>query len=171
MKLEVSYYSQFLDVHDEFWIPRACGICCMKMVFEYHGKKMPEILEMAKISEKDGGYGKSGLVHDYIVSTAKALGLDSHREEKMAEELGIQKLLSELKNGNPVIISAIKEILGQTKFHMVVLTGYEEKNNELSGFYFHDPEAVDRTKGSYIFVPLKDFKKSWRKMAIFVSKK
>jgi len=171
MKLEVPYYSQFLDVHDEYWIPRACGICCMKMVFEYFGKDAPSVLDMAKLSEKEGGYGKSGLFHDYIVVSAKKLGLISHREEKMEEGTGIEKILSELKNKKPVIISAVKEILGQTKFHMVVLTGFEEEDGELSGFYFHDPEAVSRERGSYVFVPLGDFKKSWRKMAIFMAKK
>lgn len=171
MKLDVPYHSQFLDVTDPYWMPRACGLSALKMMLDYYGKDAPDIVGLAEAAKRDGGYGATGLVHDYVVEVAKRHGLESHREEKMDEREGVAALERELRAGHPVIVSAVKLILGQTKFHMVVLTGFEEEGGALSGFYFHEPESTDREAGSHVFVPLPKFLKSWRKMAIFMAPK
>jgi len=173
MKLEVPYHSQFLDVADQYWIPRACGFSCMKMVFDFYGIHKGEIEDLAKEALETGGYGPSGLVHDYIVAQFKKAGLTSHREEGMTDGDGVADIVLALKAGNPVTLSAEKLILGQHKFHMVVLTGVKEKEGEvgeLEGFYFHDPESLSHEKGKHIFVTLHDFLLSWRRKAIFVSR-
>ena len=83
--------------------------------------------------------------------------------------MGLQKIHQELKAGHPVIISATKQIVGHLKFHMVVLTGLEEnENGSLAGFYFNDPESLYPELGKDLFVTIADFKKSWRRMAIFI---
>lgn len=176
MKLDVPYYSQFLDVNDNpYWMPRACGMTCLKMVLDYHGKKTPTLLEMCEKGKKDGGYGPSGWFHDYFVKTAEEYGLSSERGEKIGEILGLQKIHDELKSGRPVIVSVSKHTLGQTKFHMVVLTGYEEndgiefpeRKGQLTGFYFNEPESLSKEQGKDLFVDIKSFKHDWRRMAIF----
>ena len=184
MKLNVPYYSQFLDVNDNpYWMPRACGMTCLKMVLDYHSSilqntrmiKTPSLLEMCEKGKKDGGYGPSGWFHDYFVKTAKEYGLVSERGEKIGEILGLQKIHDELKDGRPVIVSVSKYTLGQTKFHMVVLTGYEEndgvefpeRKGQLTGFYFNEPESLSKEQGKDLFVDIKSFKHDWRRMAIF----
>ncbi|MEK7581832.1 MAG: C39 family peptidase [Patescibacteria group bacterium] len=170
MKLEVPYYSQYLDIDDNYWMPRACGICCLKMVLGVYGKKTGDIKNMCRAGQAEGGYGKSGWIHEYLVTIARRRGLSAHHEEKMDEFTGLKKILTSLNNSEPVIISVSKLSLGQSKFHMVVLTGYEDGIDGVPrGFYFHDPESLDRETGQYIFVDMEDFKKSWRKMAIFVA--
>jgi uncharacterized protein YvpB len=167
MKLLVPYYSQFADVEDRYWMPRACLPSCLKMVLDYHNKtNTPSINDLIKKGEADGGYGKSGWFHDSIVNLAKEYGLDAHREENI---LGIESLKNSLDKNNPIIVSVTKFILGQTKFHTIVLTGYEEVGGEVSGFYFHDPEStsIERHRESQ-FVNIETFNKEWRKMAIFI---
>ncbi|MEK7558501.1 MAG: C39 family peptidase [Patescibacteria group bacterium] len=169
MKLDIPYYSQYLDVDDKYWMPRACGICCIKMVLDAYGKKTGAIKDMCQAGQAEGGYGKSGWIHEYLVAIARRRGLSAYHEEKMEEHTGLKKILDALNNDEPVIISVSKLSLGQSKFHMVVLTGYEEGFGGVpKGFYFHDPESLDSDTGQHIFVAFEDFKKHWRKMAIFI---
>lgn len=170
MKLDVPYYSQFEDVSDPYWMPRACGFCCIKMVLDYYSISAGSIVELAQEAEQNGGYGTSGLVHDYVVNFFTSKGLSSHREEKMEDAAGIANIQEQIQKGNPVIVSIVKKILGQTKFHQVVFTGFEEENGTLKGFYFNDPENLYKEASKDKFVVLADFLNDWRRMAIFVSK-
>lgn len=182
MKLDVPYYSQFLDLADQYWMPRACGMACLKMVLDFYihaqsgGKKTPTLLEMCQTGEKEGGYGKSGWFHDYFLKVAREYGFNAERGEKIDGIMGLQKIHDELEAGHPVIVSVTKHILGQQKFHMVVLTGYEEndgtefpeRKGQLTGFYFNEPESLYKEYGKDVFVDVKAFKHDWRRMAIFI---
>ena len=44
MKLEVPYYSQFLDITDSFWMIRACGATSIKSIGEFYGIAMPDLI-------------------------------------------------------------------------------------------------------------------------------
>jgi len=118
IKLDVPYYSQFTDVKDPYWMPRACGVVCLGMVFAYHTGRDVDIDDLIKKGNESGAYGPHGWYHDGLVALAKDEGLDAHREEGMKDS---EKLIQSLRDGNPVIVSAVKFILGQKKFHMVVL--------------------------------------------------
>ena len=91
MKLDIPYYSQFLDTDDKYWMPRACGICCLKMVLESYNKKTDDILKMCIAGQAEGGYGKSGWIHEYLAAIARRHGLKASREEKMDENTGLKK--------------------------------------------------------------------------------
>ena len=173
MKLDVPYYSQYLDVTDSFWSPRACGFCCIKMVATFHSKDIPDIVEIANLAKSEGGYSEHGIIHDWSVGYFQKLGLNSNRVEKMNGEKtneGISKIVDSLKNNCPVIVSVARERDGKKAFHQIVLTGFEEENNEVSGFYMNDSASSLQGVGKDIFVPILDFLKEWRGMAIFVSK-
>ncbi|MFA6340721.1 MAG: C39 family peptidase [Candidatus Paceibacterota bacterium] len=172
MKLNVPYYSQFIDVSDRYWMPRACLITCLKMVLNYYGKAEDvSIDDLIKKGQDIGGYGKSGWFHDSIVALAKDLGLEVHREEKIDTEEGLLHIKGSIDKNDPVIVSIVKDILGQKKFHTVVITGYEEKDGKISGFYFHDPESTsDERNREAKFVDTDIFKSEWRRMAIFFGK-
>ena len=137
MKLEAPYYSQFVDINDPFWMIRACGAASLKMVLEYHGKVVPDLISLCNEARERGGYDMSnGWVHDYLVTKAQELGLDAYREEGLTD---IVTITASLESGNPVIVSVEKRVLEQKRFHIIVLTGYENEN-----FFYHEPESTDK---------------------------
>ena len=176
MKIVAPYYSQYLDVVSAEWRPRACGIVCLKILLESRGVSLPLIDEMIEQGVAIGAYGEHGWKHDGLVALAGHYGAKLNREEwrksdvKTEEELnedGIQFIISEIRAFRAVIVSAIKKFQESDKFHMVVLSGLEEKNGEVVGFYYHDPDAEGSDDGKNMFVPIDIFRKNWRRMAIF----
>ena len=176
MKIPASYYSQYLDVTDEKWQPRACGIVCLKILLESRGVSLPSLDEMIEQGVAIGAYGESGWKHDGLIALAEMYGAQIERAEwrksdyKNQEELneeGIQFIISELRAFRAVIVSVIKKFQDDDKFHMVVLIGLEEKNGEVTGFYYHDSDAKVREEGENLLVPIDIFRSKWRRMAIF----
>ena len=183
MKLPVPYYSQFLDVTDPFWMLRACGATCLKMVTEYHGKITSNIASLCEEAKEKGGYDmNNGWVHSYIVSKAEELGLHAHRSEGLTHIT--DEIISSLDAGNPVIVSVEKRVLEQTRFHLIVIVGYEKEKNEdeisefvdtyklkaNSYFYYHEPEATDKARGEFRTCDMDTFIHYWRGKAIFITK-
>ena len=179
MKLEVPYYSQFVDIQDPFWMLRACGGLCLKMVAEYHGVEALNILDVCNEAKERGGYDmQNGWVHDYLIKKAEELGLNAYRTERT--EPIIDEIIASLEAGNPVIVSVEKRVLEQTRFHMVVIVGYEKseefelatsyKLQPTTCFYYHEPESTDKTKGAYRMCDVETFKQYWRGKAIFITK-
>ncbi len=172
MKLEVPYYSQFIDIQDSFWMIRACGGLCLKMVAEYHlpvgtpnreGVIVPDILSLCNEAKDRGGYDiQNGWVHDYIVSKAQEFGLKAHRKEGLKD---INEITTFLDAGSPVIVSVEKRVLEQTRFHMIVVVGYDNEN-----IIYHESESTDKEKGQYRKCSKEIFMNYWRGKAIFISK-
>jgi len=190
--LNVPYYSQYRDVKDEYWKPRACGAICLKMVLDF--LKQPQSLSMnveefVKLANERGAYGEGGWVHQGLVDTAKEFGVKMKRrefkknpkirtnavflsEENIAKlKEGIKEILLSLKNKKPVLVSAIKRWEEKEKFHMVVLTGFEvDEGGEVKGFYYNDTDYQSEKEGKDLFVGIEIFKKYWRRLVIFVDK-
>jgi ABC-type bacteriocin/lantibiotic exporter with double-glycine peptidase domain len=163
MKLTVPYYSQFADIQDPFWMLRACGAACLKMVAELHGKETADLVSLCNEAKDRGGYDmQNGWVHDYLVMKAQELGLQAERKEGLTDTID---MVSSLESGNPVIVSVEKRVLEQTRFHMVVLVGYENGK-----FFYHEPESTDKEKGQYRMCDESTFMNYWRGKAIFISK-
>jgi phosphoribosylformylglycinamidine (FGAM) synthase PurS component len=156
------------------------------MVVLYHldadDSTVPDILTLCNEAKERGGYHlHNGWVHDYLVTKATELGLDAHREENITD---LSKIKEYLMAGNPVIVSVEKRVLEQTRFHMVVLVGYEEVVSSASDsllphtphstpciFYYHETESTDKEKGQYRKVSEEQFMEYFRGKAIFISKK
>ena len=169
MKLEVPYYSQFLDITDSFWMIRACGAVAMKSVGEFHKITMPELLVLCEEAKDKGGYDMSnGWVHDYIVTRLKNEGLEVSRKEGLTS---IDDISDSLKAGNPVIASVEKRVLEQTRFHLIVLVGYEkDSDGKVTDFYYHESESTNKERGMYRKCTTEIFMNYWRGKIILVKK-
>ncbi len=179
MKLIVPYYSQYLDVTDTVWQPRACGVACLKMLLDASGVETPPLDEMIKDGLALGANSPNGWLHDGLIALgAKYKGelfrkefrkkdADSEASARLNSE-GIDVILGELEAGRPVIVSAIKNFEIRNKFHMVIVVGAEMEEGIVKGFYYHDPDSYTKTKGAYQFVLMGIFSTAWRRMAIFI---
>lgn len=163
MKLPVPYYSQFVDVQDPFWMLRACGAVSLKMVSEFHGVDVPEILTLCNEARDRGGYHvTNGWVHDYLVLKAKELGLEAFRKEGLTS---FDEIKNHLDVYGPVIVSVEKRVLEQTRFHLLVVTGYDDEF-----VYYNEPESTDKAKGQYRMCTEEVFMEYFRGKAIFITK-
>lgn len=188
MKLNVPYYSQYIDVSDPFWMIRACGVTCLKMVAEYQGVNVPDIVSLCNEAKERGGYDMiNGWTHDYLVTKAQEFGLQAHRSEGLTHIT--DEIIASLQAGNPVMVSVEKRVLEQTRFHIIVIVGYEKEENSKEGvnietelvdsfkikpsayFYYHEPESTDKDRGAYRVCDITTFTNYWRGKAIFISKK
>ncbi len=167
MKLDVPYYSQFLDVDDSFWMLRACGAVSFAMVAEYEGVCIRDVLAFCNEARDSGGYDvENGWVHDYLVKKAKDVDLSSYRQEGLTE---VTEIISALNAGHPVIVSVEKRVLEQKRFHMLVVTGYEvDEQGAVTRLYYHEPESTVKEKGMHRQVDIKTFLEYFRGKAIFV---
>ena len=177
-KLSVPYHSQFLEVADSFWNIRSCGGSCIKMILDYQKIEAPSILEIMKEAEQSGGYDmKNGFIHDWAVSYFTKNNLHSYRKE-VANEEEKEALLAEMfisiRKENPVIVSVSKRVLEQTKFHLVLVVGYQYETTDdmhhIKSVIYHDPESTDAERGAYRVCDVETFMSYWRGKAIFVSK-
>jgi Peptidase_C39 like family len=165
MKLDVPYYSQFVDVTDPFWMLRACGAVALKEVVEFHGVIVPDIVTLCNEGKDRGGYDmENGWVHDYLVLKAKELGLEAHRKEGLETLDGV---IEYLEKGNPVIVSVEKRVLEQKRFHIIVLTGFDSTSKLFS---YHESESTDKEKGKHRTCDMETFQNYWRGKAIFIEK-
>lgn len=182
MKLEVPYYSQYLEVKDSEWNIRSCSGSCVAMALEFLTGQKIDILEYMREAEREGGYDKiNGASHDYIISFFEKAGLKSWRyknPETKDVNNDITQLIESLENGNPVIVSINKIILEQKKFHLILLVGLEKNEaGEVTHFYYHEPEATvasvennEAVGGAFRKCRVETFEQSYRGRAIFISK-
>lgn len=170
IKLNVPYFSQYIHVQNADHRPVSCGMTSVYMILKYFGAKAPPLDELIERGIHEGGYSKSGWIHDYFVNLFHEFGYACERRENM-DEGDIKDLQSRIKNGNPVIVSVIRRMWDQKDFHMVVLTGIRESSNsDLEGFFYHNPAGMRADDSSHLFVSLPSFYKDWRRMAILPSR-
>lgn len=169
MKLDVPYYSQFLDIDDKFWMLRACGAVAMKSVAEFHGVTMSGLVTLCEEAKESGGYDMTnGWVHDYIVTRLQESGLMTERKEGLTD---INEIVSYLEESCPVIVSVEKRVLEQTRFHIIVLVGYEKDNEgKVTDFYYHESESTNKERGMYRKCTTEVFLNYWRGKLILGAK-
>jgi hypothetical protein len=169
-KLTVPYISQYLSVSDKEQSLKACGMTCAYMILKYFEVNVPSLDEMVNKGIADGGFSRSGWMHDYIVNLFSGSKLSSSRKEGMREQ-DVSLFVESLEGGNPVIISAERRLFDRRTFHMVVLTGFrKDATGKLEGFFYHDPASLQPSDAEHQYVPLSVLYLSWRKMAIFAHK-
>ncbi len=197
MKLEVPYYSQHRDVIKSELRDRSCIMTCLKMAGDFLSPStlppIDQMMEEAMIhSQSMVEHGlisqpitPHGFAHDVIVSVAHNYGLPAYKEEFKSYSLdenknpipgiygdlmfqnGLKKISAMLETGSLPIVSVMPGLSDGKSFHAVLLVGFEENGGALTGFYYHDPDAEKEEKKA-VFLPLEEFIKFWRKMAIFI---
>ena len=170
--LDIPYYSQYRDVKDEYWKPRACGILCLKMILDFLKIKINGTDDFIQNANEKKAYGENGWIHQGLIDIAKDFDVEMKRKEYKNDEnddleKGIEKIINSIEDDKPVLVSAIKKFSEKNKFHMVLLVGFEIENNELKGFYYNDPD-YENNEGKNLFVDIEIFKKYWRRLVIFV---
>lgn len=171
MKLDVPYYSQWLDIDSEHWRPRSCGICALKMTMDFldanSGSPAPDDLIKRALAIPGAYSPQSGWVHDGLLSLAKQYGFASSFRMEWPEGAGAEDYISGLiAKGIPVIASVQSPSGG----HLTLLTGVREKAGEITGFYMNDPDSRDRLSGKDKFIPIADFLALWKRRIIIIKK-
>jgi uncharacterized protein YvpB len=169
--LPIPYVSQYLDVKEKKHALTACGMTNVYMILKYFGANGDSLDDLVEKGIKDGGYGKSGWIHDYLIEVFKNHGIESYRMEKMLDK-DVEKIKESIKSGNPVIVSVQQMLFDRRMFHMILIIGVREnENRELLGFLYHDPAGTKVEEFSDLFVSIPSFLEYWRRMAIFPHKK
>jgi hypothetical protein len=141
------------------------------MVLEYHGKTVPDIVTLCNEARDRNGYDmENGWIHDYLVTKANEGGVSAYRKEGLTNLVDI---ISSLEAGNPVIVSVEKRVLEQRRFHIIVLTGYQQKEDgssvDAGSFTYHEPESTTKEKGRHRTCTATTFLEYWRGKAIFIA--
>lgn len=185
--MPVPYFSQKKDVEDKDWAWRACGITCVKMVLEWAElAKDFSITDLIDEGILIKGYTPDGWVHDALVRLLRNHGLSAYNQEFRSVDVdiekqayitsafeesivdaGLSKVILNVHEGVPVIVSVTKEMCGTEFSHMIVLVGYDGKTKE---FIYHNPDEKEGQISKNAKVSFDDFKKYWRKFAIFVER-
>jgi hypothetical protein len=130
-----------------------------------------------------------GWSHDAVVMLMRNHGLSAYRQEFRAVEkdlinktdkpssnekslvdFGLTKIQNSIIHGEPVIVSVWKKFSIPEKLHLVLVTGFEEENDQITGFYVNDPMEDNVIEKGQFFVPVDKFRTAWRKFAIFVER-
>ena len=146
--------------------------------------------DLEKRGRRTEGYTREfGWGHELLVTILRNHGLPAYKQdfrsikfnlddstfsnsgfESEIFEFGINKIRENLLNNKPVIVSIVKDTLNKkTSGHMVVVSGLEEKNGEVKGFYIKDPEIKDNSGSQDDFIDIEKFINIWKKLAIFVN--
>jgi len=170
MKIDVPYYSQFVDIVDPYWMLRACGAAAYLMLVESHGLDRRDIVLFCNEAKEKGGYHiENGWVHDYLIEKAKLDGFDAYRKEGIED---LELIANHLQKGNPVIVSVEKRLLEQKRFHVILLVGYEKNEaGRITHLYYHESESTNKEKGQYRMCDAAEFMEYFRGKALFISKK
>lgn len=185
--LDVPYFSQNSDDVEKEWHDSACGIAAVKMVVDFMCDNSPTMTQLIDEGVAIKGFSDHGWLHESMVRLLRNHGVMSYAQEfrsvsvtvdpihgtsflegKFDAELakvGLQKIILKLATKKPVIVSVDRKFNDNSHTHLVVIVGYDSKENKL---YYHDPDSRKGTvrRGASIKVP--DFLKHWRRLAIFV---
>ncbi len=169
--LGVPISSQYLEIDERIQLLTACGMTSVFMGLKFFGTEKISLPQLVNKGVEEGGFGKSGWLHDYLVKVFKDYGYECYRKEGMRDR-DVEEIRVAIKAGNPVIVSAQRMMFDRRIFHMVIITGVRETQlGELEGFFYHDPAGIRMEDVTNLYVSVPIFLQYWRRMAIFPSRK
>lgn len=113
MKIKLKHYYQQVDY--------SCGPACLKMIFEYFGKKYSEkkLTSICQISKKRGAS------HDCIIEGIKAEGFSCQVKIKGK----IKDLIKFLEEGHPILVNYSEPSADEG--HYAVVVGYNKEKKKI----------------------------------------
>jgi uncharacterized protein YvpB len=185
--LDVPYFSQHSDLVPKNWRNISCGIVAVKMILDFFVKKSPEISFLIDEGIAIDGFVENGWQHESLVRLLRNHGIMSYAQEfrsisiqiddvhgvtKLSgkkknnlQNIGIQKIFSKISLGLPVIVSVLPNFNHNKHSHLILITGYDNKNKII---YYHDPDAREGKDIKSAKIKVKEFLKYWRNLAIFL---
>ncbi|WP_222598352.1 C39 family peptidase [Lentzea tibetensis] len=146
----------------QHWSDRACGLACLRMVFDHFGLPVPSQWELLVEALELDAYTPRGWKHQGLADLAVRRGL-------VAVPLaigGVDELHALLRGGGPVIVSVTHELPvdGRRGGHLVVVAGVRIPEHEV---VFRDPS---RWGGENSVVPAERFVQSFSGRGIAFSR-
>lgn len=136
-----------LTVHEyEKWVTTICGMACTAMVLQYFSKGSYQIIQLAKGALKDGVYQEhlnelSSMRYKEYTRWVAGYGLSA----TLYSHLTLAGIKHIITAGGLVIASVSPNIRGyqttsikQVGGHLVLITGYSDKNNSIT---LHNPSG------------------------------
>jgi len=192
--LDVPFVSQNSDQVSEMWRDRSCGIANVKMILDFLSDETIPIQELIAEGLAIEGYNYSILggswKHEGLVRVLRNHGVLAYSQEfkavkviqedevkfekssysKKFIEQGIEKIIEQLDRGFPAIVSVNEGFNNNKTSHLVLITGYEMKDNKILNLYYNDPDSRDGVERKNSLVEIDKFKEFWRLFCIFVDK-
>ena len=170
--LDVPFHAQDSD--------DSCGIAVTRMVLDFLGEGSG-MENLTKEAIAIGGRTEYGWSHESLVRLLHNHGVSAYPQEyrsvsvdvenkifteSTAEDFidkGIQKIILKIDEGLPTIISVKEKFNDNIESHLILITGYGDDT-----LYYHDPDSRKGVIRNNEPVSISDFKKYWKKFAIFV---
>jgi len=171
MKFDVPAYSQFLDVDDEKWNGKSCGIVSLKMLLDYwdnESEVTPEGINnlITEALASDAYIPGVGWRHKGLVDVARAHGLEGENLDWTSEhqDIAFNKVIPHLAK-HPVMASVFKNLKPGESGHLVVATGYESGK-----VFYNDPDSKER-ENIEKSAPLNEFLNGWTRRIVVIHPK
>ncbi|MDP3880894.1 MAG: hypothetical protein Q8Q32_01785 [bacterium] len=194
MRIDIPFYSQNWDLDNwqalgyknkddaQYWERSSCGILCAKMAMDsflsQRGDELtPPIKEIIGLGVKQGAFSDAtGWSHQGLAKLIEGFGFKA-----TPRTMNSDQLKEAIENNSIPIISikwafnnkkSLKErILFWKKYggHLGVITGFEEENGKITGFYVHHTSKRKEQNWQNRLLPVKDFLKGYTGRGILVS--
>ncbi|HEY4507394.1 MAG TPA: C39 family peptidase [Candidatus Paceibacterota bacterium] len=180
----IPYLSQWRDISDEEWAPRACGVVCAAMLLRAHGIEATpdELLAEARAMKGHLAWTSDGIPHATLCGLFRNRGLHSYHEEFRGRrfdavlgrwqddlaldrahlDFGLAKIRESVTRGEPCLVSMAAGFRTNRESHLIAVVDTTAD----SGFVVHDPD--DRSgSGESVEVPLDRFEEFFRRLVVF----
>lgn len=163
-----------------FWSWRICGLICVKQVID---ALVPDNDEsVASLTEKGvclGGYdtvNDKGWFYLPLIKLAKTYDLDG----KVHGSLTINEISASILKNHFIIASVHPGVIRgdlnknphDDKGHLVLVVGFQFKNNRINGFYINNPSGRKSSTQQKTFIPIDMFREAFasRGFSLFQNK-
>ena len=160
-------YSQYLDVVDPAWQPKACGIVALRTVLAYWQGEENILSADALIQEGlalDGFISGIGWKHQTLVDIARAQGCEAQRADWSKEDSSAAFTHLQDAVARGPVIASIHTHLDPTSpdGHLIVVHGID------TAVHYYDPAQKERDAIPQE-APIADFISGWKKRVILIS--
>lgn len=158
-----------------YWAWRQCGVCCVKMVLDFH-RINRQVAELTKEGVDLDGYNienDSGWYYKPIAKLLERYNLIAKIMPHLTVEVLAELLLREklaIISVNPEIIRGDTKITSHKKSgHLVLAVGFRIHNKQVTGLFVNNPSGKSEAMQVYAFIPIERFNNAYGQRGIVVS--